>query len=289
MSEAAQDRDRWRNIEPVGITSGYFATMGIPVLRGRGFAEYDSQKVLPEVILSQEAAQQFCPGENPLGKKLFFTGESIPREVIGVVGDVRYGSLQAQFGPKVYVSAADNWIMRNVTFVVRSAGDPRNLAPDLRREVWALDSKMPIEMEMLKDLFETHIASSRFYLGLFTFFAVVSVLMAAIGLYGLVNYSVGQRTQEIGIRMALGAEAKDVLGMVVRNGTRIALVGAGRGIVGALCLTRFIRIFLFGVAPTDGITLGIVSVLLVAVAIFACLIPARRASRIEPSSALKYE
>jgi putative ABC transport system permease protein len=281
--------DHWLAIEPVAVTDGYFQTMQISVLRGRTFAGSDGLDTAPVVILSQEAAQQFCPGGDPVGKKLFFAGEKIPREVVGVVGHVRYGALQAQFGPKAYVQAASDWMTHYVTFVVRTAGDPRNIAPSLRREVWAIDPKMPIEMETLKDLFEPHIATPRFYLGLFGFFAFVAVLMAAIGLYGLVNYSVGQRTHEFGIRIALGAQAKDVLGTVVREGALIALAGTGLGFVGALCLTRFIKSFLFGVAPTDWITLSMVSVVLIATAILACLVPARRASRVEPSIALKYE
>jgi len=148
---------------------------------------------------------------------------------------------------------------------------------------------MPVEIETLKDLFEPYIATPRFYLGLFGFFAFVAVLMAAVGLYGLVNYSAEQRTQEFGIRMALGAQPKDLVATVVREGALIALAGAVLGLAGALWLTRFIKSFLFGVAPTDTVTLAIVSAVLVAVAILACLIPALRASRIEPSVALKYE
>lgn len=281
--------DHWLAIEPVAVTDDYFQTMQISMLRGRTFAGIDRLDTAPVVILSQEAAQQFCPGRDPIGRKLFFAGEKIPREVVGVVGHVRYGTLQAQFGPKAYVQAASDWMTHYVTFVVRSAGDPRNIAPSLKREVWAIDPKMPIEMETLQDLYEPHIATPRFYLGLFGFFAFVAVLMAAIGLYGLVNYSVGQRTHEFGIRIALGAQAKDVLGTVVGEGALIALAGTGLGLVGALCLTRFIKSFLFGVTPTDAITLTIVSAVLVAVSILACLSPARRACRVEPSIALKYE
>ncbi|MGA2259986.1 MAG: ABC transporter permease [Acidobacteriota bacterium] len=289
ISGAASDQGHWFAIEPVGVTDGYFQTMGIPMLRGRTFSDRDVPSAAPVAILSQEAAQKLDPGTDPIGMRLSLAGETVSREVIGVAGNVRYGGLQTQFGPKVYVPAASDWIMSYVTFVVRTAGDPRNLVPSLRREVWAVDPKMPIEIETLKDLFEPHIATPRFYLGLFGFFAFVAVLMAAVGLYGLINYSVEQRTQEFGIRMALGAEAGDVLGMVIREGIWIALAGAGLGLAGALWLTRFIKSFLFGVTPTDGTTLGIVSAVLILVAILACLIPARRASRIEPSVALKYE
>jgi predicted permease len=289
IQEASPGNGHWLAIEPVAVTEAYFQTMQIPVRLGRTLAASDGLAAAPVVVLSQEAARQFCPGVDPVGKKLFFAGERIPRQVVGVVANVRYGTLQAEFGPKVYVQAAPDWMSHYVTFVVRSDVDPRTIAAGLKREVWTIDPKMPIEMESLKDLFEPHIATPRFYLGLFGCFAFVAVLMAVIGLYGLVNYSVGQRTHEFGIRMALGAQAKDVLGTVAREGALTALAGTGLGLVGALCLTRFIKSFLFGVAPTDGITLIIVSLVLVVVAILACLIPARRASRIEPSIALKYE
>jgi putative ABC transport system permease protein len=289
MPGGSPDNVHWLGLEPVAVTDGYFQTLQIPVLRGRTFAGSDGLDANPAVILSQEAAQQFCPGGNPVGRKLFFAGEKTPREVVGVVGDVRYGRLQAQFGPKAYVQAASDWMTHYVTFAVRSTREPRGIAAGLRREVWAIDPKMPIEMETMTDLYEPYIAAPRFYLGLFGFFAFVAVLMAAIGLYGLVNYSVGQRTHEFGIRIALGARARDLLGTVVREGALMALAGTGLGLVGALCLTRFIKSFLFGVAPTDGGTLTVVSTVLVAVAILACLNPARHASRIDPSIALKYE
>jgi putative ABC transport system permease protein len=287
--ESSTEKKNFLNVEPVGVTEDYFRAMGIPLLRGRAFTRQDGSLVHPVTILSQNVAQQFWPDENPLGKQLYFQADKMPYEVVGVAGNARYKSLQADYGPKIYVPAGATWVMSTVTFVVRTAGDPSRITSSLKQAVWAIDVKRPVEIETLHDLFEPWIATPRFYLGLFSFFALVAVLMAAIGLYGLVNYSVGQRTQEFGIRMALGARPKDLVGTVVREGALIALAGAGLGLAGALCLTRFIKSFLFGVAPTDALTLAVVSAALVVVAILACLVPARRASRIEPSIALKYE
>jgi putative ABC transport system permease protein len=282
-------KPKWHPIEPVGAADGYFQAMGIPLLHGRTFTDRDDADKFPVVILSQQAAQEFCPGEDPIGKKLRMMSETVSREVVGVVGNVRYRTLQSQYGPKVYVPAAADWMMGSVTFVLRSDRDPRNLVPSLKGEVWAMDSRLPIEMQTMKDLYEPYIATPRFYLGLFGFFASVAVLMAATGLYGLINYSVGQRTHEIGIRMALGAQSGNVLGMVLRDGALLGLLGVGIGIGGAFWLTRFMKSFLFGVAPTDALTLAVVSAILFAVAILACLIPARRAARVDPAVALKYE
>jgi putative ABC transport system permease protein len=287
--EPSTGKKSFLNVEPVGVTEDYFRAMGIPLLRGRAFTRQDGSLVHPVTILSQNLAQQFWPDENPLGKQLYFQGDKMPYEVVGVAGNARYKSLQADYGPKIYVPAGATWVMSTVTFVVRTAGDPSRITSSLKQAVWAIDAKRPVEIETLHNLFEPWIATPRFYLGLFSFFALVAVLMAAIGLYGLVNYSVGQRTQEFGIRMALGAQPRDLICTVVREGTLIALAGAALGIGGALWLTRFIKSFLFAVTPTDTVTLAAVSAVLIAVAVLACVIPARRASRIEPSIALKYE
>ena len=193
VEEGAAKPD-WRAVEPVGSTAGYLAAMGIPLLRGRAFTERDDADNAPVVILSRQAAQKFFPGADPIGRKLRLRSETVPREVVGVVGDARYRTLQSEYGPKVYVPAAANWIMGYVSFVVRSERDPRNLVPALKREVWALDPRSPVEILTMKDLYEPHLATTRFYLGLFGFFAFVAVSMAAIGLYGLINYAVAQRT-----------------------------------------------------------------------------------------------
>lgn len=282
-------KPRWQAVEPVGSTAGYFEAMRIPVLRGRAFTDRDDAGNAAVVILSRKAAQQFFPGVDPVGSKLLLRSETIPREVIGIVGDARYRTLQSDYGPKVYVPAGGEWMMGAVTFVVRAEHDPLALVPALKREVWALDARAPVEILTMKDLYEPHLATTRFYLGLFGFFAFVAVSMAAIGLYGLINYSVAQRTHEIGIRMTLGAEAADIVGMLLGNAALLALTGIVLGITCAFWLTAYMKTFLFAVRPTDVLTFAAVSAVLFSVALLASLIPARRATRVDPAVALKYE
>jgi len=279
----------WRAVEPIGSTHGYFETLRIPLLRGRAFAEQDDSGNAPIVILSREAAGKFFPRRNPIGKRLRIRTEKFSREVVGVVGDVRYQTLQTQYGPKVYVPAGSEWMMGYVAFVVRTDRNPGFLAPALKREVWALDPRSPVEIQSIETLYEPHIATPRFYLGLFGFFACIAVAMAAIGLYGLINYSVTRRTHEIGVRMAVGAQAADVIGMVLRNAVLLALAGITLGVAGALWLTRFLKVFLFEVASTDVLTYFVVSAVLLVVALLASLGPARRAAGVDPSVALKNE
>jgi len=282
-------KPRWQAVEPVGSTAGYFEAMRIPVLRGRAFTDRDDVGNAAVVILSRKAAQQFFPGVDPIGGKLLLRTETVPREVIGVVGDARYRALQTEYGPKVYVPAGGDWMMGAVTFVVRAEHDPRALVPALKREVWAMDARAPVEILTMKDLYEPHLATTRFYLGIFGFFAFVAVSMAAIGLYGLINYSAAQRTHEIGIRMTLGAQSADVVGMLLGNAALLALTGIVLGITGAFWLTAYMKTFLFAVRPADVLTFATVSAVLFSVALLASLIPARRASRVDPAVALKYE
>ena len=235
--------------------------------------------------------QLLWPNEGALGKKIRFGSDPTPREIVGIVGDARYGILQDEYRPKIYFPYSQHASgFSGTTIVVRTTGPPRNVAPLVRREIRAINSKVSIgTMETAEDLYRQWIVEPRFYLGLFGFFAILAVALACIGIYGVVGYSVGQRTQEIGLRMAVGARSLDVVLMVVKQGAILIITGTILGIAGALAVTRSIKSFLFGVTPTDALTLGLVSILLIAAALFACFVPARRAMKVDPMVALRCE
>lgn len=272
-------------------SANYFRAMNIPLQRGRVLADTDT-KGTPEVLVVSDAfVKRFFPGEDPIGRRLVFDGpDKTPREIVGVVGDVKRKGLDADVQPEVYVSYLQRPDRRLNVLLKTDLRDAGQLIQPARAAVKAFDSNQIIwRTHTLDQLLSTSVAPRRFNMMLLGIFAAVALLLAAVGLYGVMSYSVSWRTHEIGIRMALGAKRADVLRLVVRQGMTMALLGLAIGLVGAFSLSRVLRGLLYGVSATDPFTFVIVSVVLVAVALLACLLPARRATRVDPLVALRTE
>jgi putative ABC transport system permease protein len=273
----------WANVTP-----NYFHTMGIPLLQGRDFSDRDTTDAPLVVIISAAMARRQFPNENPLGQKIDI-GQ--PREIIGVVGDVRPRGLELEIQPELYVPYAQKpTSARFVSFTVRTAHAPLSLAGALEKEIRSLDKDVPVaNVRTLEQIVATSIAQRRLTILLLGAFAVLAVALATVGIYGVVSYSVSQRTHEIGIRMALGAQRGDVLNIVLRHGMALAFLGILAGTAGSLALNRVLAGQLFGVTPTDPITFMAVCLLMGIVALAACYLPARRATKVDPMEALRYE
>lgn len=278
-------------VEFIYASDGYFAAMEIPLLRGRAFAPTDRPGSPPVAIVSDRLAQSTWPGEDPIGKELEFLGEEFPRLVVAVAADARYGRLDDEYHPKLYLPFRQSApAFSFATLIVRTISDPRNSILLLKREIRAIDPNLPIDsVQTSSDLIKRWMVTPRFYLGLFGFFALVSICLAGIGIYGVIAYSVAQRTQEIGVRIALGARPAQVLLMTVGRGLLLSLIGVAIGLAGALALSRFITDLLFGVPPTDVGTLASVTVACIAISLIASLLPARRAAKVDPILALWHE
>ena len=270
------------------ITGDYFRALQIPLLAGRTFELRDNADAPKVVIINETIAKRhFGSPAEAIGKRLsIWRDEKFMREIVGVVGDTKTGSLTGEGGAQIYVpNAQDKWNLMGL--VIRTAGDPAAFATTLRHEVQALDKDQPIyNVRTMDDVVANSLGTRRVSMQLFTVFAIAALLLAAIGIYGVMAYSVTQRTQEIGIRMALGAQKSDVLRLVVRQGMTLAAIGVVVGLVGALGLTRVISNLLFGVGASDPTTFIVISLLLIAVAFVACYLPARRAAKLDPVIAL---
>ena len=273
------------------VEPNYFRTMGIPLRSGRLFTEREFRAETHVVIVNQLLVNKYFHGANPLGQRLIIDMKdtNVPCEIVGVVGDVREDGLNENVQPVAY------WPFPELPYsamaiVVRTAGEPLALMPSIRAAIRDLDKDQPIaEVNSMEQLVAKSVADSRFTMVLLAAFAALALVLACIGIYGVMAYSVSQRTHEIGIRMALGAQQSDVLRLVLVQGTRLALAGVGIGIIAALALTRLMASLLYQVSATDPVTFGAVVLLLVAVALAACYIPARRAMRVDPMVALRYE
>jgi putative ABC transport system permease protein len=289
VAEANPPRAGYSWVEP-----GYFSTVGIPLMKGRDFTAADDLKTTPAVIINQTFARRFFPSQDPIGKRIkpgISNGykASPMREVVGVVGDVRQYGLASAPGPEVYVPLAQS-PLGSVNFVVRTAVDPLTMVGTIRQEMGEMDKNLPIYgVKTFNQYLGEGFVQPRFLSLLLGLFAALALALAAIGLYGLVSYCASQRTHEIGIRLALGAEKRDVLRLVVGQGLKLTLMGVVTGTVGALALTRFLSSLLYGVKPTDLPTFLAVTLILIAVALVASYIPARRATNVEPIVALRYE
>jgi predicted permease len=267
------------------VNPDYFKTVGIPLRSGRSFEEGDRDKKV--VIVAQRTAEQLWPGQNPVGKQLYRGDEKV-REVIGVVGDVR---TTLQQGPVVtaYFPYGEESVSE-VALMVRTAMDPRSVAAAVRSEIWKVDPEIPVQqMKTMEEVISEAAAPRRFQMLLVLLFAASALLLASLGIYGVVSFTVAQRTNEIGIRVALGAHAADVYRMVLRQGLTPVVLGLVAGVAGALALGRLLTSLLFEVSPADPLTISAVIVALAAVAAFACTVPALRATRVDPMSALRYE
>jgi putative ABC transport system permease protein len=271
------------------ISADYFRVMGVPVLKGRSFTEADNSDAPPVAVINETMAQRYWPGEDPLGQRMRIEDDDPWMEIVGVVGAVKHFGLDSKSRPEFYVPYLnDPWPF--MTAVIRSTSNPSSLADAMRREVWAIDKDLPVpEIKSMDQLLSGSVAGRQFNMLLLGIFAGVALVLAAVGIYGVMSYSVTQRTHEIGIRMALGAKQSDVVKLVVRQGIALALAGVGMGLAGALGLTRVLASLLFEVGTTDPATFVAISLLLTAVALGACFVPARRAARVDPMIALRYE
>jgi putative ABC transport system permease protein len=272
----------------------YFSVMKIPLLSGRVFNESDTAKSTNVLVINETFAKRHFPNENPLGKHvkpgISLEGKSQWREIVGVVKDVKHRqSLSRDYEPEYYMPHAQ-MPLNSMNLVVRTTNDPRGLAQSLRREVQALDKDIPVyRIKTLDQYLGVAVAQPKFNALLLSLFAGLALLLTGIGLYGVMAYSVIQRTQEIGIRIALGAQTGDVLKMVLRHGMRLTAVGLALGLGAAYALTRYMQSLLFGVKATDSLIFTSISLLLILVALLACWIPARRAAKVDPLIALRYE
>ncbi len=268
------------------VNQNYFGAMQIPLRRGRNFTEQEVRQGSKVLVVSQQLADTAFPNEDPLGKRMI-TGMNEPYEIIGIVGDVTHKSLQAPKNATMYMPTQEP-ARRNL--VIRTQGDPLSLVAGVRKEVNALDPDQPIAaIRPMNEWVAMSVAGARYRAILLGLFALLAMILAATGIYGVMSYSVAQRTQEIGVRMALGARPLDVLKLVVRQGMILALIGIAIGLAGAVLLTRVMSSFLFGVTERDPVTFGVVSALLILVAFIACVVPARRATKVDPLVALRYE
>jgi len=272
------------------VTPGYFKAMGIPLLRGRLFTEQDNNNAARVAIINETMARQYFPDEDPIGKGISVTqGPERFREIVGIVGDVKqYGLAQPStlqtYDPYLQMPFS------GVTLVVRTENNPASLSGAIRSEVLAIDREQPVSrIRTLDQIISGSVQQQRFLMLLLGVFAAVALILAAVGLYGVMSYAVTQRTHEIGIRMALGANAGNVLRLVVGHGMMLAMIGVAIGLAGAFAVTRLMATLLFSVSTTDPVTFAGISVLLTGVALVACLGPAHRATRVDPMVALRHE
>ncbi|MGO9273142.1 MAG: ABC transporter permease [Terriglobia bacterium] len=283
-----QGKRREANFNIVG--PGYLQTLGIPLLRGRDFADRDTETAPGVALINQAMVQRFWPDEDPFGKQITMDNKYF-FSIVGVVGDVRQLGQASDTSPEAYLSYLQDpvgWPYR--TLVVRSTGDPLKLVGLVEQAVWSVNKDQPVSnIRTLEQVLADSVAQPRIFSLLLGVFAGLALVLASVGIYGVVSYSVTQRTHEVGVRLALGAEQVDVLRLVVGQGILLTAIGLSIGLAGALALTRFLARFLYGVRPTDPITFVLVALTLFVVALLACYIPARRAAKVDPMVALRYE
>ena len=282
------------SLETRSVMGDYFQTMGISLKAGRDFGPQDFLEKAPLVGIANDAmVRRYFPNEDPLGKRIRWARNPQVEwiTVVGVVGDVKHFGLDLPEQPGLYspYSQAAPW-KRWTSLVVRTQSDPGSIAGAVKQQVWKIDSQLPLtRVETMDEVAAGSFAARRFNMLLLVIFAGLALVLASVGIYGVMSYAVTQRTQEIGIRMALGARAIDVLALIIRNGMSLILIGVVIGLAGSLALTRLLATMLFGVTPTDTLTFVTVSAVLIFVALLACYIPARRATKVDPLVALRYE
>jgi putative ABC transport system permease protein len=280
QTSAADERD---------VSPSFFSTMGIPLLSGRGFDEHDSADAARVVIIDATLARRYFPGQDPIGKHLQFSPSTPAREIVGVVGGVYDTGFDHEPRPTIYFPLAQTGD-QTMSLVVRTDSAPAAILPSIKNAIWQVDKDQPIfNVKTMQEIISGVVSPQRLAFILLGVFAALALILAAMGIYGVVAYTVAQRTHEFGIRRALGAQSVDVLGQVIREGLLLATGGVALGIAGALVLTRFLVSLLYGVKSTDPWMFIGVSVLVAIVASLASYIPARRATQVDPLVALRYE
>jgi putative ABC transport system permease protein len=289
------------------ISTDYLRTMGIALREGREFTEQDTGKAQPVALINETVAQRFFAGEDPVGKTIWMgphesllppdaqTPENrfLRRTIVGVVADVKGSSLEQSGRAEVYIPyhqyRREGW-SNSLMLAVRSSTGSEKMLSGIHEQVTSLDPDQPVtNVATMEERFNKSLSQPRFSMMLLGLFAAVALLLAGVGIYGVMSYVVTQRTHEVGIRMALGAQASDVLRLVVGQGMKVAMIGIGIGLIAAFALTRVMRTLLFGVSTTDPLTFTIIALVLAAVALVACIIPAHRATKVDPMVALRYE
>jgi putative ABC transport system permease protein len=280
--------DEQSNAQHLPVTPDYFQTLQIPLKAGRLFTDQDTLQSTKVAIVNETMARALWPNENPIGRRFtVWRDEKFPREVVGVVGDTK-SSLDKEAGHQMYVPYAQDPNWGSLSLVVRTAGEPTALAGSVREAIRAVDRGVPnYNLKTMNDVVLTSAAPRRVPMLLLSAFAGVAMLLAMLGIYGVTSYYVTQRTHEIGVRMALGAQILDVLKLVLQRAMLLALIGIGIGVAGAFAVTRYLTSLLFGVKPIDTLTFVAVAVVLAIVVFIACLVPARRAAKIDPLEALR--
>jgi len=273
------------------ITPDYFRTLGISLTRGRMFTERDNSGAGQVVMINEAMAEKFWPGEDPIGKRLTpDSGTTVSREIVGVVRDVKHFGLDMEAKPEYYIPYNQDPWSSALNIAMRTTADPASLSQAVRSEVRALDSTLPVRnVRTMEQMVQRSVAEPRFRTLLLGVFAGVALLLSVLGIYGVMSWSVAQRTREVGVRMALGAAPADILKLLVGQAMIVAVIGVSLGLCAALMLTRVLASFLFEVNATDPVTFVAVSVLLIAAALLACYVPARRATKVDPMIALRYE
>jgi putative ABC transport system permease protein len=275
------------------VSNDYFRAMGMPLRKGRGFTELDNENSPPVVVINEAVARSsYPPGEEPIGKLVNYQlpGRVVKGTIVGVVADVKSYGLEAKVELVEYRSLLQNANISGGTLVVRTAGDPLNFVSAVREQVRAINPNIPVlDVMTMEQRLANSLGPRRFQMQLFGLFAAVALFISMVGIYGVISYAVSQRTHEIGIRMALGAQASDVLRMVIWRGMSLALIGVALGLVAAFALTRVMKNLLFEVSATDPATFAVIALLLISVALIASYIPARRATKVDPLQALRHE
>src|SRR5215470_6055976 len=275
------------------VSNDHFRAMGIPLKSGRAFTDEDRADTTPVVVINETMARRFWPGQDAVGKRIRWGGWN-PQgglTIAGVVADVKFSSLESESPPTIYMPVFQiPRIRRDAIFIARTTAEPSSLAAAMRREIAAVDPDLPVyDVRTMNQVIAESVAQRRFTMGLLAIFAFAALGLAALGLYGVISYAVTQRTREIGLRMALGGRRLDVLGLVVGQGMKMAMIGAGAGLVASLALTRLMKGLLYGVSASDPFTFIAVTLLLAMVALVACWIPAKRATKVDPMVALRTE
>jgi putative ABC transport system permease protein len=272
------------------VTPEYFHLLGMTLLRGRSFSESDNDKSPAVAVINDAFARTYWPTENAVGKRLKLSAGSVSwTTVVGVIADARTESLAEKTVPQIYLDAYQRR-PKDLAIFLRGRLDTAAIPVELREQVQSVDAELPVFGALtLDEMVSTSLSERRFSMEMVGLFALTALLLAGLGIYGVISYIVRERTQEIGIRMALGAQRANIMQMVLRQGLRLAIAGAAVGLVCALIVSHLMAGLLYGVRPTDPLTFAGVALLLVGVAMLACYVPARRAIRVDPLIALRYE